>query len=72
MFKIFLTFILSILLLPYSSTFAVEVDMLIPPSDFQAFDTPNDNGKSVALRWPSSPSESTEAEYVVYASLRKN
>ncbi|MDP6055116.1 MAG: hypothetical protein QF879_22485, partial [Candidatus Latescibacteria bacterium] len=72
MFKIFLTFILSILLLPHSSTFAVEVDMLIPPSDFQAFDTPNDNGKSVALRWPSSPSESTEAEYVVYASLRKN
>jgi len=41
MFKIFLTFILSILLLPHSSTFAVEVDMLIPPSDFQAFDTPN-------------------------------
>ena len=72
MYKIFLTFILSIFLLPYSSTFAVEVDMLIPPSDFQAFDTPNDNGKSVSLRWPSSPSESTEAEYVVYASLRKN
>ena len=72
MYRIFLTFILSILLLPYSSTFAVEVDMLIPPSDFQAFDTPNDDGKSVTLRWPSSPSESTEAEYVVYASLRKN
>jgi len=72
MYKIFLAFILSILLLPYSSAFAVEVNMLIPPSDFQAFDTPNDNGKSVTLRWPSSPSESSEAEYVVYASTHKN
>ncbi len=72
MYKILLTFILSILLLPYSSTFAVERNILIPPSDFQAFDTPNDNGKSVTLRWPSSPSESSEAEYVVYASLRKD
>ncbi len=72
MYKIFITFILSILLLPYSSIFAVEVNKLIPPSDFQAFDTPNDNGKSVTLRWPSSPSESPEAEYAVYASLRKN
>jgi len=73
MYKVLIALILSFIILQYSSsTFAVEVDMLIPPSDFQAFDTPNDNGKSVSLRWPSSPSESTEAEYVVYASLRKN
>ena len=73
MYKIFLTFILSILILQYASaTTADEVGSLIPPADFQAFDTPNDNAKSVSLRWPSSPSESATAEYVVYASLRKN
>ena len=73
MYKVLIALILSFIILPYSSsTFAVEVDMLIPPSDFQASDTPNDNGKSVSLRWPSSPSESTEAEYVVYASMHKN
>jgi len=73
MYKIFLTFILSILILQYASaTTADEAGSLIPPADFQAFDTPNDNAKSVSLRWPSSPSESATAEYVVYASLRKN
>jgi hypothetical protein len=73
MYKIFLAFILSILILQYASaTTADEAGSLIPPADFQAFDTPNDNAKSVSLRWPSSPSESAAAEYVVYASLRKN
>ena len=73
MYKIFLTFILSILILQYASaTTADEAGSLIPPADLQAFDTPNDNAKSVSLRWPSSPSESAAAEYVVYASLRKN
>ena len=73
MYKILLTFILSILVLHNTSTaFAVGGNKLIPPSDFQAFDTPDDNGKSISLRWPSSPSESSEAEYVVYASLRKD
>jgi hypothetical protein len=73
MYKIFLTFILSILILQYASaTTADEAGSLIPPADFRAFDTPNDNAKSVSLRWPSSPSESATAEYVVYASLRKN
>ncbi len=73
MYKIFLTFILSILILQYASaTTADEAGSFIPPADFQAFDTPNDNAKSVSLRWPSSPSESATAEYVVYASLRKN
>ena len=64
---------MSILILPYASaTFAVEGNKLIPPTDFQAFDTPDDNGKSISLRWPSSPTESAEVEYVVYASLRKD
>lgn len=71
--KILLTFILSILVLHNTSTaFAVGGNKLIPPTDFQAFDTPNDDGKSISLRWPSSPSESAEVEYVVYASLRKD
>jgi len=72
MYKIFFTFFLSILLLHNPSTFAVEGNKLIPPADFQAFDTPGDNGKGVSLRWPSSPSESAEVEYVIYTSLRKN
>ncbi|MEE9605830.1 MAG: DUF6754 domain-containing protein, partial [Candidatus Scalindua sp.] len=73
MHKLFNTFILTILMLLYTSvTFAAEVKRLIPPSDFQAFDTPNDNGKSISLRWPSSPSESADVEYVVYASTLKS
>ncbi len=73
MYKIFLTFILSILILQYASaTTADEAGSLIPPADFQAFDTSNDDGKSISLRWPSSPSESAEVEYVVYASLHKD
>ncbi|MFQ5965944.1 MAG: DUF6754 domain-containing protein [Candidatus Scalinduaceae bacterium] len=73
MYKLFNTFILTILILLYTSViFAVERKTLIPPSDFQAFDTPNDNGKSISFRWPSSPSESADIEYVVYASRYKS
>ncbi len=73
MYKLFNTLILTILILLYTSAiFAVEGKTLIPPSDFQAFDTPNDNGKSISLRWPSSPSESDDIEYVVYASRYKS
>ncbi len=72
MHKLFNTFILTVLILLYTSvTFAAERKTLIPPSDFQAFDTPNDNGKSISLRWPSSSSESADVEYVVYASTHK-
>ena len=73
MHKIILPFILSILILQYvSAATAYETGSLIPPADFQAFDTSNDDGKSISLRWPSSPSESAEVEYVVYASLHKD
>ena len=73
MYKLFNTLILTILILLYTSViFAVERKTLIPPTDFQAFDTPNDNGKSISLRWPSSPSESSDIEYVVYASRYKS
>jgi hypothetical protein len=71
--KILNTFILSILILSYASTsFAVGERKLFPPKDFQAFDTPNDSGKSITLRWPTSASESADVEYVVYASTKRN
>ena len=48
--------------------FASGGKTLIPPTDFEAYDTPSDNGKGVSLRWPASPSESIDAEYVVFVS----
>ena len=70
--KILFTFFLSILILSYTSTaFAVGENKLVPPKDFQAFDTPNDSGKSITIRWPASPRESEDVEYVVYASMDK-
>jgi len=71
--KSFIIFTLSIFTLLCASTlFAAERKTLIPPTDFQAFDTPSDNGKSVSLRWSSSPSESPDVEYVVYVSTYKS
>ncbi len=68
MHKILTTFVLSVLILSYTSlTHAMGGDK----SEFQAFDTPNDSGKSVTLRWPASPGESAHVEYVVYASTNK-
>ncbi len=70
--KILIILISSVLVLSYTPTaFAAKRSRLIPPEDFHAFDTPNDNGKSITLRWPSSPSESADVEYVVYASTNK-
>ncbi len=67
--KTLFTFILSILILSHASlTFAMGGGK----SEFQAFDTPNDSGKSVTLRWPASSGESDHVEYVVYASTNKN
>ncbi|MFV1977355.1 MAG: hypothetical protein ACC651_16550, partial [Candidatus Scalindua sp.] len=72
MHKTLSTLVVSILILSCTSTaFAVGGNKLIPPKGFQAFDTPNDSGKSITLRWPASPSESEDAEYVVYASTNK-
>ena len=73
MHKISLTFVLAILVLSYtSSAFAVGGNKLIPPNEFQAFDTPNDSGKSITLRWSAAASESEDVEYVAYASTNKN
>jgi len=72
MYKILITFILTFSIFTSAATaFAAEGHMLIPPKDLLAFDTPNDNGKSITLRWPSSPSESSGTEYVVYASTNR-
>ena len=71
--RILFTFVLSILILSYTSTaFAVRGNRLIPPKTFLAFDTPNDSGKSITIRWSASSSESEDVEYVVYASAKKN
>ena len=67
--KILFTFFVYILLLSYTS---LAFAMGGGKSDFQAFDTPNDSGKSITLRWPAPPDESDHVEYVVYASINKN
>ena len=67
--KILTIFLLSLLFLSCTSTaFAMGGGN----SEFQAFDTPNDSGKSITLRWPASSDESDHVEYVVYASTNKN
>ena len=67
--KLIITFVLSILFLSCTS---LAFAMGGGKSGFHAFDTPNDSGKSVTLRWPASSGESDHAEYVVYASTNKN
>lgn len=46
--------------------------IITPPTDFQAFDTPNDAGGSITLKWPISPSDSPNMEYVIYATKHKD
>ncbi|MHC4607467.1 MAG: DUF6754 domain-containing protein, partial [Planctomycetota bacterium] len=38
-----------------------------PPTGLEAFDTPNDKGQSIALRWDKMPYEADDLSYVVYA-----
>ncbi len=45
---------------------------LTPPTDFKAFDTPNDAGGSISLMWHVSPSDSPDVEYVIYVSKNKD
>lgn len=45
---------------------------IIPPTDFQAFDTPSDAGGSISLMWHVSPSDSPNVDYVIYASKSKD
>lgn len=45
---------------------------LIPPTEFKAFDTPNDAGESISLTWTTSPSDAPDVFYVVYIDKDKN
>ncbi|MDR4506385.1 MAG: hypothetical protein MRK01_16560 [Candidatus Scalindua sp.] len=73
MYKIFSTVISIILVFSYAGQISgADQKIIISPTDFEAFDTPSDDGTSVSLRWPSSPSESPDAEYVVYVSENRN
>lgn len=57
---IFLAVIFHTIALAQTSTF------LMPPAEFQAFDTPNDAGDSISLTWSTSPSDAPDVFYVVY------
>lgn len=73
MCKFFTTVISLIFIFSYiCPSFGSDQIALVSPTDFQAFDTPSDDGTSISLRWPSSPSESLDAEYVVFVSENKN
>ncbi len=45
---------------------------LIPPTEFKAFDTPNDAGDAISLTWTASPSDAPDVSYVVYLDKDKN
>ncbi|MCF6158164.1 MAG: hypothetical protein E3K32_06275 [wastewater metagenome] len=71
-----LFFIIGILLLffsPISIGYTQQLPtFLIPPTDFRAFDTPNDAGESISLTWSSSPSDSPDVYYIIYIDKNKN
>ncbi len=63
---IFLAVIFHTIALAQTSTF------LTPPTEFQAFDTPNDAGDSISLTWSTSPSDAPDVFYVVYIDKEKD
>lgn len=56
----------------HTVTFAQATVFLIPPSEFKAFDTPNDAGDAISLTWSASPSDAPGVFYVVYIDKDKN
>ncbi len=52
--------------------FAQLPSFLIPPTEFKAFDTPNDAGETISLTWSISPSDAPDVFYVVYIDKDKN
>jgi hypothetical protein len=52
--------------------FAQLPTFLIPPTEFRAFDTPNDAGETVSLTWSASPSDASDVFYVIYIDKDKN
>ncbi len=75
MFKklFFITSILVLLLFPCFISFAQQLPaFLIPPTEFKAFDTPNDAGETVSLTWSTSPSDAPDVFYIIYIDKDKN
>ncbi|MEK7699708.1 MAG: DUF6754 domain-containing protein [Planctomycetota bacterium] len=56
----------------HTVTFAQSTTFLMPPAEFQAFDTPNDAGDTISLTWSASPSDAPGVFYVVYIDKDKN
>ncbi|MDL1936676.1 hypothetical protein FBQ80_14055 [Candidatus Brocadia sp. AMX2] len=68
-------FIAGIILIVFFSPriiFAQSPLFLIPPTEFMAFDTPNDAGETVSLTWPASPNDAPDVFYVIYIDKDKN
>lgn len=68
-------FIAGIILIVFFSPriiFAQSPLFLIPPTEFMAFDTPNDAGETVSLTWPTSPNDAPDVFYVIYIDKDKN
>lgn len=68
-------FIVTIISIPFFSTsvlFAQSPTFLIPPTEFTAFNTPNDAGETISLTWSTSPNDSPDVFYVIYIDKDKN
>ncbi|HJW86353.1 MAG TPA: DUF6754 domain-containing protein [Candidatus Brocadiaceae bacterium] len=63
---IFLAVIFHTIALAQTSSF------LMPPAEFQAFDTPNDAGDSISLTWSTSPNDAPDVFYVIYIDKEKD
>ena len=68
-------FITGIFFIPFfitSTLVAQSPAFLIPPTEFKAFDTPNDAGETISLTWSASPNDSPDVFYVIYIDRDKN
>jgi len=68
----FLTGIFFISFFITSTLVAQSPAFLIPPTEFKAFDTPNDAGETISLTWSASPNDSPDVFYVIYIDRDKN
>src|SRR5574337_1178757 len=62
----FTTVIVLIVFFPTIIIFAQAPTFLIPPTEFNAFDTPNDAGETISLTWSTSPNDAPDIFYVIY------
>ncbi len=52
--------------------FAQTPAFLIPPTEFKAFDTPNDAGETISLTWSASPNDAPDVFYILYIDKDKD